>query len=356
MPPAQVALPTASFDYELPPDRIAQEPLAQRDASRLLEVGAAGELADQCFADLASLLRPGDICVVNDTRVRAARLRARRDGGGAAELLVLRRRDDAQADYTCLVRPARRLQPGARLRIGEELRAEIMGLDGGHDGARTVRFSVPDGDVEGAIEREGEAPLPPYVHTRLEDGSRYQTVYADGAGESAAAPTAGLHFTPQSIEGLRKRGVGWASVRLQVGMGTFLPIRADDVSAHALHHERFRLDDGAAQAITRARERGGRVLAVGTTVVRVLESRTDADGRLHAGEGMTGLFIKPGHRFAAVDGLLTNFHMPRSSLLVLLAAFIGMERWRGAYEHALARGYRFLSFGDCMLCWAPTTT
>jgi S-adenosylmethionine:tRNA ribosyltransferase-isomerase len=217
-----------------------------------------------------------------------------------------------------------------------------------------VRFETHESDVEAAIERLGQAPLPPYIHTPLADASRYQTVYASGDVESAAAPTAGLHFTPEVIAALRRRGVGWSSVRLEVGLGTFAPIRSETLRAHAMHEERYSLSEQAASDIARARARGGRVIAVGTTVVRVLESCADAAGALRAGSGSTHLFITPGQRFQVVDGLVTNFHQPRSTPLVLVAAFIGMQRWPAAYAHALAHDYRFLSFGDAMLCWAPS--
>jgi S-adenosylmethionine:tRNA ribosyltransferase-isomerase len=350
-PSQRAALRTAAFEYQLPEDRIAQEPLQRRDASRLLLVGANGELTDHRFAEVPSLLRPGDLCVVNDTRVRAARLRGRRSDDGVAELLVVRK--ETPSDYTCLVRPARRIAAGERVRVGDELDAVVVGPAPGHAGARLVRFSARDGNVDAAIERTGEAPLPPYIHAHLADATRYQTVYATGAGESAAAPTAGLHFTAGVMEQLRERGVDWAVVRLEVGLSTFAPMRSDDIAEHEMHEERYLLPEEAAHAITAARRRGGRVIAIGTTVVRVLESCVDADGRVHPGAGATRLFVTPGHRFRAIDGLLTNFHQPRSTLLVLLAAFTGAQRWRVAYEHALRSGYRFLSFGDCMLCWAP---
>ena len=348
---APEALATAAFDYELPEERIAQRPLAQRDASRLLVVGADGAIEDRVFTDLPALLRPGDVCVVNDTRVRAARLRTRREDGSAAELLVLRREADP-AVYACLVRPARRLPEGSRLRVGSELEAVVLGRVPGHDGARAVRFHVREGDIEAAIERLGQAPLPPYIHEKLDDASRYQTVYADGSVESAAAPTAGLHFTPAVIDAIRARGIAWVTVRLEVGLGTFAPIRSEELAAHVMHHERYSLSDDAVQTITAARERGGRVIAVGTSVVRVLESCA-ANGQLQPGSGSTQLFVTPGHRFNVVDALVTNFHQPRSTPLVLVAAFIGMQQWPTVYDHALTHGYRFLSFGDAMLALEP---
>lgn len=337
---------STDFDYPLPAERIAQEPLAERDASRLLHVLPGGGLEDQVFRDLPMLLRPGDLLVVNETRVRRARLHGVDGEGRDIELLVLAREDDGE--YQCLARPARLATPGAVVSIAGDLRATVIAVSTMHRGGRTVVFDADDPDA--AIERAGAAPLPPYIHTDLRDAERYQTTYATGDPESAAAPTAGLHFTPRVIERVRARGIGWATLRLDVGLATFAPIGAERVEDHPMHEERYALPADTVAAIERTQQSGGRVIAVGTTVVRVLESCA-ADGTLRAGSGSTSLFIHPGHRFRAVDGLLTNFHQPRSSLLVLLAAFIGDERWRSAYAYALSAGYRFLSFGDCMLCW-----
>jgi S-adenosylmethionine:tRNA ribosyltransferase-isomerase len=341
---------TARFDYPLPPERIAQQPLAERDASRLLHLPPAGPPQDRSFRDLPRLLRPGDLLVVNDTRVRAARLRARRPQGGAAELLVLG--PLGSGAHACLVRPARRLPPGTRLACDVGLRATVGGAAPGHAGAREVRFEPSGGaGVDAAIEAAGRVPLPPYIRRALDDPQRYQTVYAAGEPGSAAAPTAGLHFTPAVLAALTAAGVERTAVRLEVGLGTFAPIRHETVEDHPMHEERYTLPPGAAAAVAAARARGGRVVAVGTTAVRVLESRARDDGTVEAGEGVTRLYLRPGSPVRVVDGLLTNFHQPRSSLLVLLAAFLGGERWREAYDHALRGGYRFLSFGDCMLCW-----
>jgi S-adenosylmethionine:tRNA ribosyltransferase-isomerase len=346
------ALDTALFDYPLPDERIAQEPLSERDASRLLHLPPGdGKPEDRAFRELPSLLRAGDLLVVNDTRVRAARLRTRTEHGGAVEVLVLQNLGDGR--YACLVRPGRRLPPGRTLHFGDELTAVVDGNDGGHPGARVVRFHAADGDVEQAIERLGSVPLPPYIRRTLDDPQRYQTTYAAGIPQSAAAPTAGLHFTERVLADVRARGIEVTTVRLEVGLGTFAPIRSDTVEQHAMHEERYELPQAAADAITRTRARGGRVIAVGTTAVRTLETRADPQrpGHVTAGEGTTDLFITPGVPFRVVDGLLTNFHAPCSSLVVLVAAFVGIERWRAAYDHALRHGYRFLSFGDCMLCW-----
>jgi S-adenosylmethionine:tRNA ribosyltransferase-isomerase len=340
-------LRSTDFDYPLPVERIAQEPLAERDASRLLSLGTGGVIEDRWFRELPLLLRRGDLLVVNDTRVRRARLNGVDAAGRDVELLILGR-DDSGA-YQCLARPARLAAPGVVVRIGADLRATVMAVSSTHRGGRTVAFNTEDPDA--AIERAGAAPLPPYIHAPLQDPDRYQTMYATGDPDSAAAPTAGLHFTAPVIERLRQAGVGWATLRLEVGLATFAPIRTERVEDHPMHEERYALPDTTAEAIEQTQRAGGRVVAVGTTVVRVLETcARDGDGVL-AGSGSTSLFIQPGHRFRAVDGLLTNFHQPRSSLLVLLAAFIGDDRWRSAYAHALTTGYRFLSLGDCMLCW-----
>ena len=347
--------PIEAFDYDLPEERIAQRPIEPRDGSRLLHVRPAGGLDDHTFNELPSLLRPGDLLVVNDTRVRAARLRGTLGGGGRAELLLLHRLDRGEPDaatarFAALVRPARRLRPGTVVEVGEGLVATLGTPSPGHPGAREVTLRAP-GPVEPAVERAGTVPLPPYIRTRLDDPTRYQTLFSGAAPpESAAAPTAGLHFTPSTLEALRERDVEVTAVRLEVGLATFAPIRTATVEEHRMHTERFQVPEAAAAAITNTRARGGRVVAVGTTAVRTLESRATDAGVVEPGVGLTELYLRPGHPVRAVDGLLTNFHQPRSSLLVLLAAVIG-ERWREAYDHAVREGYRFLSFGDCMLCW-----
>ncbi len=338
---------SADFDYPLPAERIAQEPLTERDASRLLHVLPGGGLEDREFRELARLLRGGDLLVVNDTRVRRARLRGRDAKGRDVELLVLGRKENGE--YQCLARPARLATPGAVVRIGADLSATVVAVSSAHRGGRTVVFDA--GDPDSVIERAGAAPLPPYIHTELRDPERYQTAYATGAPDSAAAPTAGLHFTTPVIQHLQAAGIGWATLRLEIGLATFAPIRADRVEDHPMHSERYVLPPATVAAIEQTHRSGGRVVAVGTTVVRVLETCAPGGVALAPGSGTTSLFIHPGHRFAVVDGLLTNFHQPRSSLLVLLAAFIGDQRWREAYAHALSAGYRFLSLGDCMLCW-----
>ncbi len=339
---------TDLFDYALPSERIAQTPVEPRDSARLLHLGPRGALSDHVFTELPGLLRPGDLLVANDTRVRAARLRGRREDGGRAEVLLLEHLDARR--FTALVRPGRRLREGMWVRVSDGLRISIAGPAPGHAGARLVTLEC-DEDVEAVIAAAGEPPLPPYIRAPLADTERYQTVYAAGEPTSAAAPTAGLHFTEHVRAALAGRGVGWCTVQLDVGLGTFAPITAADLGAHRMHAERCTLPAATAACIAQTRAAGGRVVAIGTTVVRTLESHVDERGELQPGTRSTDLFITPGHRFQAVDGLLTNFHQPRSSLLVLLAAFLGERHWRRVYDHALARGYRFLSFGDCMLCW-----
>ncbi|HEV3124199.1 MAG TPA: tRNA preQ1(34) S-adenosylmethionine ribosyltransferase-isomerase QueA [Candidatus Dormibacteraeota bacterium] len=338
------------FDYDLPAERIAQTPLPRRDASRLMHLPPRGGVEDRAFTDLPELLRSGDLLVVNDTRVRAARIRGRRPEGGAAELLVLERLDNG--GYACLVRPARRLRVGTVVTITPSLAATVGEPVDGHPGARAVTFTgAAGGDVDAALEAAGQVPLPPYIHSSLSDAGRYQTVYAASPPQSAAAPTAGLHFTDTVLHRLHAGGVEVTAVRLDVGLATFTPIRTAHIDDHVMHRERFELPVHAADAVRRTRQRGGRVVAAGTTTVRVLETCAQRDGLVAPRHGVTDLYLRPGSHFQVVDGLLTNFHQPRSSLLVLVAAFVGVERWREAYDHALSAGYRFLSFGDCMLCW-----
>lgn len=338
------------FDYPLPAERIAQEPPRRRDASRLLHLPLAGPPQDKCFTDLPGLLQPRDLVVVNDTTVRAARLLGTDARGASVELLVLRRLD-AQS-HACLVRPARRLPAGTVVSLPGGLGATLGGSVDGHAGTRAVTFHCSDGeDTDAALERAGRVPLPPYIHQQLDDARRYQTIFAASPPESAAAPTAGLHFTGAVLDRLSQRGIETAAVRLTIGPATFTPIRTERIDGHIMHGEPFELSDAAAEAVRRTRQQGGRVIAAGTTTARVLETcRTDG-GNVEARQGVTDLYLRPGCSFGVVDGLLTNFHQPRSSLLVLLAAFVGNDRWREAYDFALAREYRFLSFGDCMLCW-----
>lgn len=329
---------TSEFDYPLPETAIAQTPVEPRDAARLLVVAG---MQDHHFRDLPRLLDPGDLVVVNDTRVRAARLLGEKaETGARIEVLLLDRTADGR--WEALVRPARRLRPGDVIRLGA-ITAEV--LTAPMEGRVHLALTAP-GDVEDAIEAGGEAPLPPYITTTLADPDRYQTVYAARTG-SAAAPTAGLHVTPRLLEELGHRSIDVARVELQVGLGTFRPITAEQIRDHEMHPERISVPEATAVAIESARRRGGSVVAIGTTVVRTLESRALGPG-VEPGEGETSLFITPGHRFSVVDRLITNFHLPRSSLVVMVAAFLGPQ-WRDVYTTALERRYRFLSFGDAML-------
>ncbi len=335
---------TRDFDFELPDDRIAQRP-AERGESRLLVLDAAGEARHRRVADLPELLRPGDLLVVNNTRVVPARLFARRAGtGGQIEILLVER--VAAREWDALLKPAKRARPGTRLAVGDGLEAEVV--QKGEDGRHRLRFSQP---VEGFLDRLGHVPLPPYIKRPDEaaDRERYQTVFASRPG-AIAAPTAGLHFTTGILDRLDARGIERAEVTLHVGIGTFKPVTAELVHEHRMEAERYEVPAPTAAALRRVRERGGRVVAVGTTVVRTLEAAARrGGGTVPAGSDTTDLFITPGFRFQVVDVLLTNFHLPRSTLLMLVSAFAGRERVLAAYREAIARGYRFYSYGDAML-------
>jgi S-adenosylmethionine:tRNA ribosyltransferase-isomerase len=336
----------ADYDFALPPERIAQEPLAERDAARLLVLDRrGGTRSHRGVRELPALLRAGDLLVLNATKVVPARLRGRKASGGAAEALLLGPGERA-GEWRALVR-ARALRVGTKLRFARgdaALDAEVAAL--AEDGVAALSF--PPGAEPHAL---GEAPLPPYIRrseARPEDEARYQTVFARVPG-AVAAPTAGLHLTQRLLDALAAAGIGAAELVLHVGPGTFRPLRAADLAAGRLHAERFELPPATAEAIAAARARGGRVVAVGTTSARVLEARARDDGTVAAGAGETDLFLRPGHRFRAVDALLTNFHLPRSSLLLLVAAFAGREAVLDAYGEAVAAGYRFYSYGDAML-------
>jgi S-adenosylmethionine:tRNA ribosyltransferase-isomerase len=338
----------SDFDYDLPPEAIAQEPLPERDASRLLVLDRnTGAVEHRVFRDLPSLLRRNDLLVLNRSRVIPARLRGRRAGGGAAEILLVRSHSDELWD--ALLRPGRRLRAGDIVEVSSDL-AVAVEPGTASDGTRRVRLLAPGHDPKAALERHGHIPLPPYIRRddRAADRERYQTVYARESG-SVAAPTAGLHFTPRVFAELDARGIGRAEIVLHVGPGTFRPVQVDDVRAHTVDPEPWVIPEETAAAIERTRARGGRIIAAGTTTTRVLESRAAETGCVTAGAGETSLVIVPGHRFRAVDALLTNFHLPRSSLLLLVSAFAGRERVLAAYADAIARGYRFYSYGDAML-------
>lgn len=335
----------ADFDYVLPRDRIAQSPAAPRDSARLLVLSRAdGAMAHHTFRELPEFLRPGDVLVLNNTRVLPARLRGRRDTGGAVELLLLRARDDGA--WEALVRPGRRVRDGQRLIFGDGALEATAGPRT-PTGSRLVTLTCR-GDLQTVLRAIGEMPVPPYIERRLDDPESYQTVYAERDG-AVAAPTAGLHFTPALLEAVRARGVDLAVVTLHVGLGTFRPVDVEDVTAHRMEAEWYEVPQAAADAVNRARARGGRVVVVGTTGVRTLESVAEDDGTVRAGSGWTELFITPGFRCRTTDALITNFHLPRTTLLMLVSAFAGRERVLAAYEAAVRDGYRFYSFGDAML-------
>ena len=338
------------FDYPLPPERIAQYPAEQRDASRLLVCDrATGRWEDRVFGDLADLLRPGDSLVINDSRVIPARLLGRLEaGGGQVELLFVKA--VAGSAWEALARPAKRCRSGAVIRFGDgQVTARVVAVAG--EGRRIVEVEG-GGSAREVLQRFGVPPLPPYItrHQKpgQEDWERYQTVYAAHDG-SVAAPTAGLHFTPALLNRLRAKGVMVQTLTLHVGPGTFRPIRSARVEAHRMEAEEVTIPADAADAINAAKAEGRRVIAVGTTTCRALESAADDTGRLRPMSRPTDLFIYPGHRFKVIDALLTNFHLPRSSLLLLVSAFAGREFILGAYRHAVEAGYRFYSYGDAML-------
>ncbi len=336
---------TADFDYELPPELIAQRPPPERDAARMLVLDPrTGAVTHATLRDMPRYLEPGDLLILNDSRVLPARLIGRRRDGGEAEVLLLRPVDGDRHLWEALIRPARRLDAGSRVQFeGSPLTVSVEARDGETATVRLVGVADPLAEVR----RIGEMPTPPYIKERLADRERYQTIYAREEG-SAAAPTAGLHFTPRLLSALRERGVAVAFVTLHVGLDTFRPVRVDDPAQHRIHREWYRIDDAAVRAISEAHQRGKRVVAVGTTSVRVLETAA-TDGGVAAGEGWTGLFILPGYPFRVVDAMLTNFHLPKSTLLMLVSAFAGRQRVLAAYAEAIERRYRFYSFGDCML-------
>ncbi|MDQ6885102.1 MAG: tRNA preQ1(34) S-adenosylmethionine ribosyltransferase-isomerase QueA [Candidatus Dormibacteraeota bacterium] len=339
---------TTDFDYDLPAELIAQHPPAERDAARMLVVDPQQDrLAHALVRDLPDLLAPGDLLVLNDTRVLPARLRGAREGGGAAEVLLLRP-SGHDGLWEALIRPGRRLGEGARIRFsGTSLTATVERKDG--ETAQVRLAGDPDPLAE--VRRIGEMPTPPYIKQRLQATERYQTVFSRVEG-SAAAPTAGLHFTEDLLARIAGRGVEIATVTLHVGLDTFRPVRVADPTQHHIHREWYQVGEAAADAIGRTRRRAGRVVAVGTTCVRVLETAA-GNGGVSPGEGWTELLILPGHRFRAVDALLTNFHLPKSTLLMLVCAFAGHDRILAAYAEAVRQAYRFYSFGDCMFITAP---
>ena len=357
---------TSAFDFALPADRIALRPASPRDAARLLAVrpGGAPELEDRAVRDLPELLRPGDQLVVNDTKVIAASLRGRRVGRGAEpkiEATLIERLDGSR--WRALVKGAKKLAAGDLVRFGDEGKVCFLGQldatveDKGEAGEVTLAFAFHGPVLDQAIADRGDMPLPPYIASRRrpdqQDCSDYQTMFARAEG-AVAAPTAGLHFTDGLIARLRARGVGLHAVTLHVGPGTFLPVKAEDTDAHRMHAERGEVSAATAAALNAARRAGGRIVAVGSTALRLLETAADGEGVITPFAGETAIFITPGHRFRAVDLLMTNFHLPRSTLFMLVAAFSGLEVMQRAYAHAIAAGYRFYSYGDaCLLFPRP---
>lgn len=335
---------TSDFYFDLPEELIAQTPLERRDASRLLCLDkTSGAMEHRVFSELPELLRPGDCLVMNDSRVLPARLLGARETGGAAELLLLR--DLGAGKWECLARPGKKLRPGAKVHFGEgELEAEILETTEG--GNRIVQFKF-EGIFLEVLERLGKMPLPPYIKTELEDGERYQTVYSKELG-SAAAPTAGLHFTKELLAKIADMGVRECFVTLHVGLGTFRPVKAEDIEEHEMHSEFCIMPEDTARIITETKRNGGRVVCVGTTSCRTVESFANEDGTMDAKSGWTNIFIYPGYRFKCLDALITNFHLPESTLIMLVSALAGREHVLAAYKEAVARRYRFFSFGDAM--------
>ena len=337
---------TKDFDYVLPEELIAQTPVEPRDSSRMMVCNRNDNKREgRIFRDITVYLRPGDVMVINQTRVIPARLLGVKESTGVpTEFLLLKRQD--KDTWEALVKPGRRLHAGDTVSFGDGLlRAEI--IDNTEAGGRVVRFMY-EGVFENLLEKLGEMPLPPYIHEKLEDPNRYQTVYAKLDG-SAAAPTAGLHFTPELLKKVEEMGVEVVPVLLHVGLGTFRPVKEDDVDNHVMHSEFYEVTEEAAEKINTARKNGGRLLCIGTTSMRTIETAADEDGIVHAGSGMTNIFIKPGVKVKAVDMLLTNFHLPQSTLLMLVSALMGRDNALEAYEEAVMQRYRFFSFGDCML-------
>ena len=339
---------TSDFYYDLPQELIAQTPIQQRDASRLMTLNrSTGETGHHRFYELPDFLRPGDCLILNDSRVLPARLLGQRlPGGGACEVLLLT--DRGEGTWECLVRPGRKMRPGTRLSFGNgELAAEVTGETEG--GNRLVRFTYQGIFLE-VLERLGKMPLPPYIKAELQDRERYQTVYSRHNG-SAAAPTAGLHFTPELLETIAAKGVGIGYVTLHVGLGTFRPVKEESIIDHAMHSEYCILSQETAELINRTRAAGGRCVCVGTTSCRTLESWAGEDGHMEAKSGWTDIYIYPGYRFKVTDALVTNFHLPESTLIMLVSAFAGREHVLAAYQEAVRERYRFFSFGDAMFLY-----
>ena len=337
---------TSDFFYELPEELIAQDPLEDRTASRLLVLDRkTDKLEHKIFGDVINYLNPGDCLVINNTRVIPARLIGEKEGtGGKVEILLLKRRENDI--WESLVKPGKKLRPGARVILGDgRLKAEILEI--AEEGNRLVKFYY-EGIFEEILDSLGEMPLPPYITHKLEDKEMYQTVYAKFDG-SAAAPTAGLHFTNELLEKIRQKGIRIASITLHVGLGTFRPVKVEDVNNHHMHTEWYEVNNEAADIINETKKNGGRVICVGTTSCRTIESVADENGLMSAKTGETDIFIYPGYKFKMMDGLITNFHLPESTLVMLVSAFAGKDRILSAYETAVKERYRFFSFGDAMI-------
>jgi S-adenosylmethionine:tRNA ribosyltransferase-isomerase len=346
MPNPLADLRTKDFDFDLPPERIAQMPVEPRDHAKLLRI-TPQDFSDHHVYDLPDLLRPDDVLILNDTKVIPARLYGRR--GTAAVEILLHKKHAAQT-WIAFAKPGKRLKTGDMISFAPEFAAEI--LEKRENGEVLICFSVADEQLPALLHRYGEPPLPPYIKRRKgeakQDAARYQTTYAAREG-AIAAPTAGLHFTSALLARLKTKGIDYATITLHVGAGTFLPVRAERVKDHIMHSEWGEISAPAAQLINRAKQEGRRIITVGTTSLRLLESATDAEGVIHAFSGETDIFITPGYRFKMVDALMTNFHLPKSTLYMLVCAFAGTEHMRAAYNHALAKGYRFYSYGDATL-------
>ena len=335
---------TEDFDYDLPKELIAQTPLKNRNASRMMVLDkGTGEYADKHFTDLIDYLNPGDTLVLNDTKVIPARLIGHKpDTGAVIEVLMLK--DLGNDEWECLTKPAKRIKEGTIVKFSDELSCKCTFV--GYDGIRHYKF-IYDGIFLEILDRLGEMPLPPYITEKLDDKNRYQTVYAKNPG-SAAAPTAGLHFTKEYLEKVKQKGVNIAYVTLHVGLGTFRPVVVEDVTKHDMHSEYYILSSEVADLLNKTRDAGKRIVAVGTTSTRVLETVADSNGHFKMQSGNTKIFIYPGYKFHGIDALLTNFHLPKSTLIMLISALAGKENVLNAYKHAVKEKYRFFSFGDCM--------
>ena len=337
----------SDFDYELPKELIAKFPVEPRDSSRLMVLHRnTGEIEHRIFRDIVEYLKPGDVLVINDTKVIPARLFGKLETGGKVELLLVRQ--PGPGTWEVMAKPARKLKEGKRIYFDEELEAVVKGYGG--EGRRIVEFILKSNkDFMEKLEEIGHIPLPPYIEReeKPEDREKYQTVFARKEG-AVAAPTAGLHFTEELLQKLKDKGIIIKNITLHVGPGTFKPVKVENVEEHQMDYETYHVPEDTAAEINRAKEEGRRVIAVGTTVTRTLESAAEKDGKVKSGEGSTNLFIYPGYRFKVIDALITNFHLPRSTLLMLVSAFAGRERILNAYREAVKKGYRFYSYGDAM--------